>query len=440
MQVHNGHYARLTAIFPDNPDTVQNATMSQLCQITYHTGHTPPSTASFSQAVNTFANDGNPFRLLFVRLRRLLIESAKLAPNTSLYYHNIKELQTVTESVFRYIFAWIWFVPRLSKNFFLIIKHTSPCPLWMSREEQSLGYSKRFWIQIYRRWFDIARDLAWMIAGLIQCFILTGPLTPLGTYVSIAQQCCDLFLFALRAYIEITRLKKMQDAYKVGDEVENQAIKKLYIAEIQQQIKKSERKCMQAMINAGVLIIALSLMTPLCASYPILAVIGAAIAVLTTIITIAIYIKNQYDERAKRAHTRAVQCAANVVVEESTVLSDTANPPAEDNVGATSAATHDDDKCPPTPETLNISSPNAPTRPSTPAITGDSRIDPQPNSDDLSNDEGPPIVRSTVRRNSIFSIHRQPLALSPTMQFPPTNSHPSLSPMVTQHERSYGPS
>ncbi len=165
-----------------------------------------------SQRVRDKTVDFNLYRLLFLRSKRALDLLSRLDQSAYWYRHLIGYLDKYTDPLLPHI-AWFFYLPRLSVNLFLLIKHTVP-GWWMGDKEKSLDWDKRLQGQLLRRWFELGNDSVWVAVGLINYFILTGALAPFAVYLSIAAFGYDVVLAAGRAFVELNRLYELRKQYQ----------------------------------------------------------------------------------------------------------------------------------------------------------------------------------------------------------------------------------
>lgn len=166
---------------------------------------------SLAQRIRETTVDKNWYRLLIVRMKRLLDLINLVGTNSEGFRKLVVHMDKYMNPVLPYL-AWCFLLPRLITNLVLTLKHTIP-GRWMSEEEKSIGWKMRLQTQIQRRWFELGNDIVWVAIGLINCFILTGVLAPAGMYLTVAFFGYDLLLAGLRAYIELKRLFGLQKQY-----------------------------------------------------------------------------------------------------------------------------------------------------------------------------------------------------------------------------------
>ncbi|WP_133128587.1 hypothetical protein [Legionella nagasakiensis] len=240
-----------------------------------------------SKTVHETSATLNWFRLYSIRTRRLLVSISALTHEFSSYRQWIDRMDQWARPALAY-FGWIFFIPRLLVNLVMMAKHTIP-GWWMSKNEYDLGLKTRFMLQWQRRWFFLGNDSAWLTVGLLNCFVLTGVLSPFGLYLSLALQVFDIAMAVAQAHIEISRMRQLQKQYaemlnQKSMSAEEQNDIRQYQYHLEKRIAHERKRLGLIVINTVVLLLALSLAIPALAFNPLIPVLGAALAVLTTIV------------------------------------------------------------------------------------------------------------------------------------------------------------
>ncbi|RUQ84485.1 hypothetical protein [Legionella septentrionalis] len=245
-----------------------------------------PIDRDVSATIRDVTMTSNWARLFTLRTRRFLLLLAPVISPTSAYSKFIREIDKIAAPIVAY-FSWLFFVPRLSNNLFMFAKHIIPGS-WMSEQEASVDFKTRFVTQLERRWFELFNDSFWLTAGLINCFILTGVLAPVGIYLSVAMQAFDVLLCTIRYFVEVGRMQEIHTAYAkmltstdVNEHEKIQEIK-THLNYLEQRIHYEKKRLLLGIINNAILVVALSLALPTLAVNPIIPFIGALVAVLTT--------------------------------------------------------------------------------------------------------------------------------------------------------------
>jgi hypothetical protein len=246
--------------------------------------------ASLSQEIRNRTININLYRLLFIRSKRTLDLIAILNSSSEAYCKFVKNLDNVAAPVLVHL-AWFFYLPRLLVNLFLVIKHTVP-HAWMSEEEKSLGWSVRFQAQMKRRWFELGNDIAWVSVGLINCFILTGVLAPVGAYLSIACFGFDILMSLTRTYIELNRLYELEKHYltmqsQATTRQEQKQIKE-YLKTIENQIDFERLRLGSHVTTTTTVFFAMCCSAPLFAANPVIPLLAAIVLVSLCLLNFAL--------------------------------------------------------------------------------------------------------------------------------------------------------
>jgi hypothetical protein len=246
--------------------------------------------SSLTQDIRNTTINVNLYRLLFIRSKRALDLIAILDTGSETYRNFVKIMDKYTDPFLVHL-AWLFFIPRLSVNLFLLIKHTVPGP-WMGEEEKSLGWNVRFNAQMQRRWFELGNDIAWISVGVINCFFLTGALAPVGAYLSLVCFAYDVVLSAIRAYIELGRLHELRRQYQEMQStvtgVEEQKELAEHIAAIENQINFETLRLGSHLTTTTTIFLAMCCLAPLFSFNPVIPVIGAIVLVAICFVNIAL--------------------------------------------------------------------------------------------------------------------------------------------------------
>lgn len=247
--------------------------------------------SSFSQDVRNTTVFLNLYRLLFIRSKRAFDVIATLGTVSESYRNFVKILDKCTDPILAHL-AWVFFVPRLSVNLFLLLKHTLPGP-WMGDEEKSLGWRVRFNAQMQRRWFELCNDSIWLTAGLMNRFVLTGALAPFALYVSIACFAIDIVLSVTRAYIELSRLYELQKQYTFmltqTSSVAEQRKIKAHLDAIDNQLNFEWLRLGSHMMTTSAIFLSMAVAAPILAFNPLIITIGALCLVAVCFINFALF-------------------------------------------------------------------------------------------------------------------------------------------------------
>lgn len=257
---------------------------------------------ALSQSLRTGVREANPFRLLLVRTRRLFISMTAVLGNLGEYSPWVTTIDQYAAPFFMHL-AWVFFMPRLFVNLYLMGKHL----YGGDGKESTVSIWTRFRAQLSRRWVELSNDLGWFVSGIITCFVLTGALLPIGIYVAVAMQAYDLILVSFRAGYEITLLKQLIAEYEQMKQetlIENQQELQTHIDALNARLALECKSLGLGVFNFSVLFIAVLLTIPMMAAIsPIIPLVGAALALIITIVT---YTGTLYldAERAKHFNAR----------------------------------------------------------------------------------------------------------------------------------------
>jgi hypothetical protein len=216
------------------------------------------------------------------RAKRVLNFLDLVGTGSATYSQFVSTMDQYTNSFFAYI-AWCFFIPRLSVNLFLILKHTIPWP-WMDEKEKALDWTVRFQAQLQRHWFELGNDLVWVSVGLINCFILTGILAPVSVYFTLFAFAFDVANSSLRAHIELNRLYKLDSEYKIllqsADSEESRKAIKDYQNYLHHRIQFEQLRLGLNLAAAIAIFLAMCLAIPVLAVNPVLPFIGAILLIV----------------------------------------------------------------------------------------------------------------------------------------------------------------
>lgn len=249
-----------------------------------------PENISFTQDVRNRTANTNLYRLLFIRSKRALDLLSRVHTSSESYLHFVRIMNTALDPILAHL-AWIFFIPRLLVNLYVVIKHTVP-GWWMDEKEKSLGWTVRFNAQIKRRYFELGNDIVWFSAGLINCFYLTGVLAPFALYVSVAAFAFDVLWSITRAYIELSRLSELRSQYvtmldKTSHAKEQRQIRE-HIKAIDNQIALEQFRLRSHVATTVLIFLSMCLALPIFAVNPIIPLIGAICLVAVCFINFAI--------------------------------------------------------------------------------------------------------------------------------------------------------
>ncbi|MGQ3891728.1 hypothetical protein [Legionella sp. CNM-4043-24] len=240
-----------------------------------------------SQKIRTMTVSTNWLRLCALRTKKVLNAFVPLASKAGGYGKFVAGLDVVAAPFFSWL-SWLFFLPRLGTNLFMLFKHLIP-GWWMSDEEKALGAWSRFIAQLQRRWFELGNDALWAVAGLLGCFLLVGGLSPVGAYLNVLYYLYDVVLAVIRIALELNRLKGLQADYRdmalrEGDPQKRADIE-AFERHLQARYDFERKRLMVSVLNTTALLLALILCLPFMFSInPVLPLIGAVLIVTITIV------------------------------------------------------------------------------------------------------------------------------------------------------------
>lgn len=255
---------------------------------------TPPQEYQFSRDLGTLSVaqttnktireqtlPANLYRHMVGRTRRFVMIMAPVIFGPEAFKPWLTQCDYYMLPVLNYA-SWIFFFPRTAVNLVLMSKHIIPGG-WMSDTEKSLSIGTRFRAQMERRWLELGNDLAAVAVNMTNCFVLVGALTPWALYLTTVSLAYDVLLAGIRSYIEISRLKDIERTYEQMLAKDNSEQISGYLAHLRVRIQFEELRLYSSVwINLS-LLVAMVLTLPVYGFPPLMPVIGAALAVMTTI-------------------------------------------------------------------------------------------------------------------------------------------------------------
>ena len=245
---------------------------------------------SLTQEVRNMTVETNLYRLLFTRSKRAL-DFITLIAQSDGYLNFVRIMDKALDPIIAYL-AWIFFLPRLLVNLFVVIKHTVH-GWWMDDDtEGSLDWTARFNAQIKRRWFELGNDIVWFSAGFLNCFYLVGALAPFAFYVSFAAFAIDIILSLTRTFIELSRLYELRAQYAAMLNEPHSAKEEKQINEqldtIDKQIAFEQYRLVSHLITTVAIFLAICCALPIFAANPIIPVVGAICLAMICVINFAL--------------------------------------------------------------------------------------------------------------------------------------------------------
>lgn len=287
------------ALLDHNKQTLRAWLMTQGIVFLQEPKKTDEQNNSLKKRIREETQTWNIVRLLSQRGRRFMLVFGSYFSNIELVYGGIEWIDFYLNPFVRHI-TWFFFLPRLMTNLYEGIKHTIPGS-WMSERERALSFLDRFSLKLTQYGFEIGNDAGWVTVGLINGFILTGALLPFALYVSIGLQTLDVFLLSIKAYTRLKPLQKVLAHYQdlLDDPELSKADKENisnHICYLQKRIDSERKKLCLAILNSAIILASFLFAVPAFAIHPVVPLIGALIAVVSTLIFYAIDIKMMKDK------------------------------------------------------------------------------------------------------------------------------------------------
>ncbi len=226
----------------------------------------------------------NFIRLSVVRMRRAFLLLAVVLNDPNNYGFWLSSIEQYTGPFFAYV-AWVFFSPRLVTNLAIMGRH-----VFFPGDKEAGSWWDRLQVQLSRRGNEVANDVAWLVNGIMTCFILVGPLLPAAIYLAVMMQCYDFMMAGVRAMHEIACLRDLEMDYldmraaavKRGDRAEWKEIDR-YLVHLRQRMVQNEKLLYLGVFNFGVLCFAMALSLPFIAAIsPIIPLVGAFMAIAVT--------------------------------------------------------------------------------------------------------------------------------------------------------------
>ena len=232
----------------------------------------------------------NPRRLYVLRERRLLVLLVPIIKDFGNYCSWVTWADAYVAPFLLYINV-VFFLPRLIFNLNTLYSNVFD-ENKMKTEAINLSRFTRFMAQWKRLWPQLMNDIGWTINGIMMCFVFFGSWQPLAIYLSVAMQFYDALMVSIRMYIDFNRLNKLLAQYNSlafePNFILDEKYKKLHYAycmQLEKGIQREKTLLYLAFANAAVLFLATCLSLPFMVAFsPLFPIIGAAVAILMTVI------------------------------------------------------------------------------------------------------------------------------------------------------------
>lgn len=252
-----------------------------------------PESEWFIQRVREFIASSNWLRLFSIRAKRVLNSLVPLTVKTDPYVGFMGRVDMVANPFFAWL-SWLFFIPRLFANLAILFKHLVE-QQGMSNAEKALGWQNRLLIHLKRRWFELGNDAAWLVFGLLGCFVLIGSLAPVASYMNMVYYVYDVVLAVIRYVHEMQRMDELQAEYRRMMQLAAQEPDPNRKEEMERDIEAfqhqlterhhfEKKRLLVSVCNTVSLCLGLALCLPFMAAlHPIFPVIGAFIILATTV-------------------------------------------------------------------------------------------------------------------------------------------------------------
>lgn len=238
------------------------------------------STAPFPYAstIRTTTENAQPYRLSFIRSWRFLKELKPVINDLEHYSNWINWADKAMGPVISYL-GLVFFVPRLLSSLLMLWMPVMDCSSLNDPELWSLVHFQAQWSRL---WPNITNDVAWVLNGILMCFVCIGSLQPMAAYLTFVMQLYDAVMSCLRTYWELGRFAELLEGYK---EIEDEQLLGDYLACLNAGIEREKTLLYLSVVNFVGLFVAAGLFLPIAAAAnPLFPVVGAIIALAMTAI------------------------------------------------------------------------------------------------------------------------------------------------------------
>lgn len=241
---------------------------------------------SLSEAIRDNTRFYNWYRLLIVRLKRLLDVINNLPHHVEGYRHFVQQMNWIANPIFAHL-AYAYYAPIFASEVFFAAKHIIP-GFWMGEKEASLGTYRRTLLQLDKRWFNWGNDGVWLTVGLVNCFVLVGVLSPVAAYLTVGLYAFDVAMAAVRAAIELGRILRLRRQYQRDLRLATTDEERQYLTSMLHHLDKQGLyqflRMSISLANTTGLLLGMCLTIPaLAAINPIIPLVGVSIVLLVMI-------------------------------------------------------------------------------------------------------------------------------------------------------------
>ena len=235
----------------------------------------------FIRKIEALTTQLNFPRVLMTRIRSLLNTLDRLVKSDG-FHHGVELMNKYVGPVLSHL-VWVFFAPGLLANLGLLLWRTIQNP-GMTNKAKGLGWQSRLASQWDLRWFDLAQAAVWVGVGLGQCFGRAA----FGPWLTLVRHLFDVLFVSLRAAFEIHRMRDLKQKY--CHMLDNQALSsedrqeiRNYLGHMESRLTYETHRLCARVVSATALMLAIALTMPILASAPIIAFVGAILAVLITV-------------------------------------------------------------------------------------------------------------------------------------------------------------
>jgi hypothetical protein len=244
----------------------------------------------------------NPPRLTLIRTKALMEASSNM-PEVSPEYKRILKEQRANWADLTFLLAgWVFFIPRLANQVYLLTKHLGKAI--EDESDERLPILDILALQLLIRGGNIGNDTSWMLSGLFNQFLWIGPLAFVKVFSNIGFASGDLIRSCFQLGINQSRYggllvhfglssnnygglleeyKKKLEEEDLSDE--DRAMYRDCMARVQERIWLDQKNILfNGIINLFLVIASISKL-PIFAFMPLISVLGSVLAVTVTLIS-----------------------------------------------------------------------------------------------------------------------------------------------------------
>ena len=243
---------------------------------------------TYFASLSEWHNKLNPARFFVLRSWRWYKQQlAAFLVNCKDFIDNYKDTIAKYLGPFFAYLSWVFFIPRMLKNICtmiysfvggsVLLAHLQFPPL-----EIQYGWYRRFKLRVKAIGAEIANDLMWIVTGVINCFALAGSLPIIAIYIMVAAQAYDLFVMMARNFGDRTTWNALESDVVQLHQEKNLSDSNHFLDNLKARIEFDKRVLLFALFNFALLLMCITLMTPVFGS------ISPLIPLIASIVTIII--------------------------------------------------------------------------------------------------------------------------------------------------------